>query len=133
MRTREQLEQRLTRYLGPETYYHPEIGLIVWQLGTGENLEILFIEVAEYGKGLGIRLIRKMVERLKVSPYHSVFVYRLESNLPAGRFYRSLGFREHHLGHSIYRDDQTVIAWIPWEDLLQNLALLETEGETESD
>ena len=129
MRTLEQLLLRLELYQPAVDYlYDPEVGYIVWRTGTGENLEILFIEAAKPQNGFGTELVRQMVkrmvqelERLGQNPYHSVFAFRLQGNQAAARFYESLGFREVPLGQSIYRDDGTAIVWTTWRDLLTQL------------
>jgi GNAT superfamily N-acetyltransferase len=126
MRTLEQLQQRLTHYGAAEYVYDPEVGYIAWHFGTGENLEPLFIEVAERRKGYGRELYRRMCRRLLAEgrpPYHSVFAYRLASNEDARLFYAALGFEQRDLGRSVYRGDGTVVMWITWDNLLRGLGL----------
>ena len=91
MKTLEELQPRFSLYKGLEYIYH-DYGYIAWQMSTGENVELVFIEVKEPGKGYGTRLVKEMVDRIK--PFNSVFVFRLASNKPAGRFYRKLGFSD---------------------------------------
>ena len=118
MRTQQQLKERLTSYVGAVYTYTPE-GYIAWQYSTGENVEILFIEVNEGRKGIGRKLIKSMCE--VIEPYHSVFVVRLASNEIAGNFYRSLGFTE-TLVKGLYRGDDAVIGVVPFKQLCQNLS-----------
>ena len=124
MRTLEQFLERLRPYRGVSYVYRPCIGYVAWRVATGENLEILFIRAAESGKGHGGRVLREMVTQITLAgpePYHSVFAYRLASNADAERFYCRLGFHEIALGQSIYRDDGTVLVWIPWSELIERL------------
>lgn len=115
MRSKEALDERLSVYTGAETYYD-ETGYIVWQYSTGENVEILFIEVAEQRKGYGTQLIREMAQRIK--PYHSVFVVRRAVNEAAGEFYRSIGFREVTIP-GLYKNEDAVLGVISYEELLR--------------
>lgn len=91
MRTIAELKQRLKLYPGIQYIYRP-YGYIAWQVGTGENVEIMFIEVKEQERGFGRKLIKEMLT--KIEPYNSVYVFRLEENIGAGKFYRALGFKE---------------------------------------
>jgi len=122
MRTLEELKDKLKQYIGVDYLYYPEQGLITWRYSTGENIEILHIqsEVRGFGKVLCKRMADAILSRNE-RPYHSVFVFRLKSNLVAEKFYRKLGWKEVDLGDSIYGGDDTVIMWITWEDLLKRL------------
>lgn len=113
MRTLDELKERISRYRGAEFIYR-DYGYIVWQCSTGENYELLFIEVKEKRKGFGRRLIREMAER--INPYHSVFVVRLASNREAGEFYRAIGFKE-TLIKGLYKGGDAVIGVIPYSKL----------------
>lgn len=117
MRTEQELKERMSSYIGAE-YIYLDIGYIAWQVSTGENIEIIFIESKEIGHGFGKELIKKMVEKIK--PYHSVFVFRLASNENAGKFYRSLGFRETTV-QGLYKDVDAVLGVVSYETLCQNL------------
>ena len=126
MRTLDQLQQRLAGYGAAKFIHANGKGLIAWHTSTGDNLEVLFIEVAEPGKGTGLWLYRLMVDRILEEgskPYHSVFAYRLGSNQMAARFYEKLGWQQVNLGRSIYRDDDTVLVWTTWDQLVQNLGM----------
>ena len=67
-------------------------------------------------------MVTKLVSEGR-EPYHSVVAYRLGSNKVASVFYASLGFTQVNLGRSVYRDDDTVVMWITWDDLKRNLGL----------
>ena len=92
MRSYKDFIKRVGQYKAAEWVY-TDCGYIAWQLSTGENVELLFIEVLEPGKGYATELVREMCKRIK--PFNSVFVVRLASNKRAGYFYRKMGFREH--------------------------------------
>jgi hypothetical protein len=121
MRTKEQLEERMRAYHDLEYVYLDNIGYIVWHYSTGDNIEILFLE-ATFGFGLHMykRFIDALLQRNE-KPYHTVFAFRLGSNEIAGRFYEKFGWTQVNLGRSIYRDDDTVMVWITWQDLLRRL------------
>ena len=120
MRTKEELKQRLSQYKGVDFIYDEHIGYIVWQVSTGENVEILFIEAKEKRRGFGRMLLEGMTRCIK--PYHSVFVYRLASNEVAGEFYRSFGFKETKI-NGLYGGDDAIINVISYEELCQNLLI----------
>ena len=116
MRSIEEVTKRLADYSGAHLLYDDE-GYISWQCSTGENVEILFIEVAKPRNGVGKRLIRDMCN--KIEPYNSVFVFRKASNEPAGHFYRSLGFRETHID-GLYTDG-AVLGVVNFQELKRNV------------
>jgi ribosomal protein S18 acetylase RimI-like enzyme len=118
MRTEAQLKERIKEYKGVEYFYTPQ-GYIAWQLSTGDNYEIMFIESSEPGKGYGTELMRKFVETV-TPPYHSVFVFRLASNEAAGHFYRKLGFKE-TLIKGLYKGDDAVLGVVSFEELKSNV------------
>jgi len=123
MRTLEQLRRRIAGYGEAEYIYERNVGYIVWHYSTGDNVEILFIETRA---NQGAMLVKMMVEALiakKGKPYHSVFVFSLGENERARKFYTKLGMKQVNLGSSIYRDGETVLSWISWDELLQNLDL----------
>ena len=109
---------RMGQYKGLQSLI-TDHGYITWQVSTGENVEILFIEVGEERKGHGKELIRQMCER--IAPYNSVFVFRREGNEDAGHFYRALGFKETPID-GLYKEERAVLATIPYEDLCRNLS-----------
>lgn len=119
MRTKQELLDRLRTYKGAE-YIYTDDGYIAWQYSTGENIEIIFIEAKEKGLGIGRKLVTEMCK--VINPYHSVFVIRLASNEEAGKFYRSLGFREYII-RELYRGDDAIIGVVPFAKLCQNLLI----------
>lgn len=116
MRTLTQLKDRLKQYKGVEYIYH-DYGFIAWQLGTGENVEIMFIETLVPRKGYGKRLVREMLKEIKT--FNSVYVFRLERNEDAGHFYRSLGFRE-SLILNLYKEP-AVLGVVTYKELCQKV------------
>lgn len=116
MRNIKEVVKRLTDYSGAR-YIYDEEGYISWQCSTGENIEILFIEVAKPRMGVGKRLIRDMCNKIK--PYNSVFVFRKADNEPAGHFYRSLGFKETNVD-GLYTDG-AVLGVVNFEELKRNV------------
>lgn len=118
MRSREEFEKRVKQYIGASWIYTP-FGYIAWQLSTGENVELLFIEVKEPGKGHATQLVRMMCEHIE--PFNSVFVVRLASNKRAGAFYRKLGFKEHKIT-GLYRT-KAVLGTISYKKLCRNLSI----------
>lgn len=126
MRTLEQIKDRHGYYGAAEYLYIKDVGYIVWHFSTGENLEPLFIEVAEKRKGYGTELYRRMVLKLIADgrrPYHSVFAYRLTDNKEAEGFYNGLGFTQIDLGNCIYKDRGTTLMWSTWDNLIEQLEI----------
>lgn len=91
-----------------------DYGYIAWQTGTGENIEILFIETKEPRKGDGGRLLKAM--KAGIMPYHSVYVFRRAINTEAGEFYRKMGFTE-TVVKNLYKGEDAVLGVIPYENL----------------
>lgn len=114
MRTFQEIVKRAKQYIGSEIIHIEDKGYIVYQCSTGENYEILFIEVAEKRKGYGRLLIQEMCKRIK--PYHSIFVVRREINEEAGKFYRALGFEETVI-KNLYKNENAVIGVIPYDKI----------------
>lgn len=118
MRTLAEMERRMKLYEGAEYLYFPGFGNIAWHYSTGDNIEILFVEaVFGYGAVMLARMV-KLLEERNESPYHSVFAFRLKSNIVAEHFYERLGWHQIDLGQSIYRGDGTVLMWITWTELV---------------
>ncbi len=113
MRTYAQIISRMRRYKGARLIYF-DYGYIAWQIGTGENVEILFIEVRESRKGYGSRLLKAM--KNEIHPYHSVYVFRRAINTDAGKFYRALGFTETRI-KNLYKNEDAVLGVIPFDKL----------------
>lgn len=118
MRSYKEFIERLNQYKGA-SFIYDETGFIAWQLSTGENVELLFIEVKEPGKGHATELVRKMCK--EINPFNSVFVFRLRSNETAGHFYRKLGFEE-RVVPNLYLED-AVLGVISYKQLCQNLLI----------
>lgn len=114
MRTFQELTKRAKQYIGSEIIYLDGKGYIVYQCSTGENYEILFIEVAQKRKGYGKLLIQEMCKKIK--PYYSIFVVRRAINEEAGKFYRALGFEETLL-KGLYKNEDAVIGIIPYDKI----------------
>ena len=126
MRTREELAERLKGYDALDVIYDDDVGYIVWHLATGDNVEMLFIEAAEKGKGHGTELYRMMVRKIvedRAEPYHSLYGFRRSDNREAAWFYESLGFRQVDLGESIYRRGGVTLMWVPWLELRATLGV----------
>lgn len=120
MRTRAELEERLTRYEGAEYVWLEGKGYLAWHYSTGDNIEMLFVEAPGHGLDLYAAFVDLLQGRGE-KPYHSVFAFRLFKNVVAEKFYRKLGWTQVDLGHSIYGGDRTVLMWITWEDLVFRL------------
>jgi len=118
MRSYDEISERIKQYTGIEYIYNDD-GFIAWQLSTGENVEIMFIESREHDKGMGRNLIREMCKKIK--PFNSVFVFRLASNENAGKFYRGLGFEETPV-EGLYKCG-AVLGVVNYEKLCQNLSI----------
>lgn len=119
MRSHHELKERLKQYDGVHLCYREDYGYIAWQMSTGENVELVFIEVKEPGKGHATELVKEMCRQIK--PFNSVFVFRLESNERAGHFYRKLGFKETVI-HGLYKVP-AVLGVVSYEELCRNLSI----------
>lgn len=119
MRTHKELTDRLRQYVGAK-YLYTDFGYIAWQMSTGENVEIIFIEVEETRKGYATELLRLMCHVIK--PYHSIFVFRLASNEDAGFFYRKVGFEE-TLIKGLYKGVDAVLGVANYDTLCKNLLI----------
>lgn len=117
MRSHHEITEKLKPYVGYELRYKPGIGYIAWQESTGNNVELLFIEVLQPGNGHATELVKEMCREIK--PFNSVFVFRLASNERAGHFYRKVGFKE-QLVSGLYKED-AVLGVANYEELCQNL------------
>lgn len=118
MRTRQELIERMKDYKGAE-YVYTDHGYIAWQVSTGENVEIIFIEVKEKRKGYATQLMKEFARTVK--PYNSVFVFRLASNESAGYFYRSVGFNEIPV-KGLYKDQDAVLGVVKHDILWESLS-----------
>ena len=98
----------LKPYIGVHLIEH-ENGYIVWRRGTGDNAEMLHLKTFSPGKGTGRELIKAMLRKLKENPpYATVFGFTRSVNIPAQKFYRSLGFNLSPV-EGVYADGSAVI------------------------
>lgn len=118
MRSLKELQDKLIPYRELSVFYNESIGYIAWREGTGNNLEILFIEGK--GKELCTIMVKELIRQGKL-PYNSVFAFRLGSNEIANKFYQKVGFQGVDFGKSIYRDDTTALMWVTWDAFLKHL------------
>jgi len=118
MRSRQEISNRLEQYSGANLIY-TDFGYIAWQVSTGENVELLFIETKEQRRGYGKKLVQLMCQ--SINPFNSVFVFRLKENENAGKFYRSLGFKEYNI-EGLYKT-RAVLGVVSYKKLCQNLSI----------
>lgn len=120
MRTLDELKERISRYSGVRYIYTPE-GYIAWQLSTGDNIEVIFIE----GRGYGRELYRLAVEQIERDgrPFHSVFTFTKTGNESACRFYEKFGWRRFNLGVSLYQGIGATLFAIPYDELKEKVGL----------
>ena len=115
MRKIKEIQERLSQYAGAYCL-HKRFGYIVWQVSTGENVEILFISVIAPRKGYGKRLLKEMCEEIR--PFNSVFVFRRKCNEQAGKFYRTMGFKE-MVVKGLYKDEDAVLGVVNYDELVK--------------
>lgn len=108
-----EFRERLKGYCGLQGIEN-EYGYIFWQQTTGENIEIVFVQVEERRKGHGTDLIRKMCKKIK--PFHSVIVYTREENSVARTFYEHLGFKG-VIVKNLYKEGNAMLYTIPFKKL----------------
>lgn len=115
---------RMAKYKAVRWLYETGTGAIAWHLGTGENHEILFLEVESAGNGQGRRMLELYVREAAMEPpYESVYVFHLESNEKAAGFYEHMGFKK--AGEApIYRGQAAVLRVIKWNDLVERLGIV---------
>ena len=126
MRTIEELARKLESYAEVSYIWREDLGYIVWRNGTGDNLEFLFIEVVEQGKGKGVELYRLMAKKILEDgkrPYHSIYGFRLTGNTKAGKFYQKMGWHQVDFGQAIYGGDKTTLMWMEWNEFLTKIGL----------
>jgi ribosomal protein S18 acetylase RimI-like enzyme len=112
MRTLEEITRKLIPYRGYQMIYN-DYGYIVWREGTGNNIELLFIETRERRKGYGRLLFDEMKKEIR--PYNSIFVFHLASNIGAGTFYNKIGFNEVARFDGLYKET-AVLSVYTWEN-----------------
>ncbi len=110
MRSEKEVLERFKEY-GKVYHIYDERGCVAWRTGTGDNIELIYIESSE--KGNGAKLFKDFLSRIK--PYHSVYVFHLASN-PAGAFYEKMGLKN-KVSSGIYRNDDTILRWETYDNL----------------
>ena len=115
MRSEKKLLKRLNPYGSFDYIYWKNKGYLAWHLSTGENYEMLFLEVKEKKKGVATQLFREFVKKVK-PPFNSVFAFRRADNKEAEMFYGKLGFKQMEIP-GIYRWVSAVIMWIRFSEL----------------
>jgi len=87
-------EQNRIRYDKIDFIDEPGVGKIVWRRGTGDNVELLDIEVTSQRRtGQGTILLLRMLNSLKQNPPDSsIFGFTRTENVIAQEFYSAMGF-----------------------------------------
>ncbi len=119
MRSKKKLLKRLNPYGSFDYIYWEDKGYLAWHLSTGENYEMLFLEVKKKKKGVATQLFKEFVDRVireKKKPFNSVFAFRRADNKEAEIFYGKLGFRQLEIP-GIYKWVGAVIMWIRFSEL----------------
>lgn len=97
-------------------------GFIVWRNGTGMNVELLHIRATIKRKGVGTKLVRLMLNRLKKKPpYYSVYGFSVGANRGAIEFYRHLGFHTEVLSGP-YKRGKSVLFYQSFVKLCRNVS-----------
>ena len=125
MRTLDQFFEKMRDYREYDFIWCSK-GYISWRRATGDNLEVTFTEASQQRKGYGKELFRMMIQKIEkdgTQPFHSVVDWILGERVGVQKFFESMGFTLTHLGDSVYRDDDTVLAVIPYDELKKNLGL----------
>lgn len=115
MRSQKELLKRLDSYKGFDYIYWKDKGYLAWHLSTGENYEMLFLEVKEKKKGIATQLFKEFVKKVE-PPFNSVFAFRRADNEEAKIFYNKLGFQQLEIP-GIYKEVNAVIMWIKFSKL----------------
>ena len=87
-----ELEDKMEKFTEVNYLFFKESGHLIWKYGTGGNVEIFDIEAYEKGKGIGKKLVKGLVDKLKENPPHSIFGFTAKKNINAQGFYKALGF-----------------------------------------
>ena len=92
-------------------------GYIAWRVGTGENVELLYIKSEMPGGGS--RLLTAMVDALRINPpYCTVFGFTRCCNDVAHAFYRKWGFALSRV-KGVYSDGEAIVFSTKYTDLLE--------------
>ena len=99
-------------------YVKTEDGFIGWRWGTGDNVELVDLQVNGAPRtGGGRRLLTEMLRALKASPpYATVFGFTRSPNLDAQRFYAAMGFALSTVV-GVYADGSAVVFSARYSDL----------------
>lgn len=91
--TSQEVCDELVRISSKTYFYKDEKGLIAWRLGTGQNIELLYLKSDPPRTGGGKHLLVEMLKELKKSPpYCTIYGFTRSSNLDARKFYEAMGF-----------------------------------------
>ena len=104
-------------------YYEIEgEGYIVWRRGTGDNVEMLHLKAERTLEGIGSRLIKAMLVRLRLDrpPYETVYGFCRTNNFQAIGFYERLGF-DISVVKGVYRDGDAVVFSAKYKDLCERM------------
>lgn len=125
--TKDKFNFLLKKYRHIDCVFEEDLGCIAWRFATGGNVEIVEIEAATIGKGLGKTLLISMLDKLakESTTVHNIISYRRTTNSAAENFYRKLGFQQIDLGKSLYQQGATTLVWISKEVLEINLTTKE--------
>ena len=116
----ELLQSVLDRYAKLD-YIQTEEGHIIWRRGTGDNVELLDIQVHDPKRreGHGTELFKNMLHNLiENPPFSDVFGFTRSCNKRALNFYQSLGFKTQYV-NGIYKDGSAIIFSQKFESLLE--------------
>lgn len=99
-------------------YVRTDDGFIGWRWGTGDNVELVDLQVTGVPRsGGGRRLLVEMLRTLKRSPPHAtVFGFTRSSNLDAQRFYAAMGFTLSTVV-GVYADGSATVFSARYDDL----------------
>jgi ribosomal-protein-alanine N-acetyltransferase len=78
--------------------------LVAQHIGSEWELENIVVSPAERRKGIGVRLMRALMDAAGQSASQSVFLEVRGSNQPARRFYETTGFQQAGVRKNYYRD-----------------------------
>ena len=114
--SKEYIQDLLNPYV--QNYFtYDENGFITWRLGTGKNVELLYLYVEVPRKGTGTKLLKEMLSMLKENPpYSTVFGFTRTSNAPAIAFYEKMGFSLSRV-EGVYADGEAMVFSAKYEDL----------------
>jgi len=125
MRTEAQLLLRLEVYGVYEYIYWEGRGYMAWHLSTGENIEILFVEIhpSLRGQGLTSQLFAEFCQRAKLNPpYNSVFAFTRADNEIAHRMYLRFGFYLKRIPN-LYKHLDAYLAVVNFQKLCEKLGV----------